>query len=66
MTTHTTTLHRSGGSDAFVLNKGYFARRNLLDWLFAALVLAGGRFKLDPARSAPAVAVAQSRWPGST
>ena len=44
MTTHTTTLHRSGGSDAFVLNKGYFARRNLLDWLFAALVLAGGLF----------------------
>jgi cytochrome c-type biogenesis protein CcsB len=44
MTTHTTTLHRSGGSDAFVLNQGYFARRNLLDWLFAALVLAGGLF----------------------
>ena len=44
MTTHTTTLHRSGGSDAFVLNKGYFARRNALDWLFAALVLAGGLF----------------------
>ena len=44
MTTHTTTLHRSGGSDAFVLNKGYFARRNLLDWLFAALVLVGGLF----------------------
>jgi cytochrome c-type biogenesis protein CcsB len=44
MTTHTTTLHRSGGSDAFVLNKGYFARRNLLDWLFATLVLAGGLF----------------------
>ena len=44
MTTHTTTLHRSGGSDAFVLNKGYFARRNWLDWLFAALVLAGGLF----------------------
>jgi cytochrome c-type biogenesis protein CcsB len=44
MTNHTTTLHRSGGSDAFVLNKGYFARRNWLDWLFAALVLAGGLF----------------------
>ena len=44
MTTHTTTLHRSGGSDAFVLNKGYFARRNALDWLFAAFVLAGGLF----------------------
>ena len=44
MTTHTTTLHRSGGSDAFVLNQGYFARRNWLDWLFAALVLAGGLF----------------------
>ena len=44
MTTQTTTLHRSGGSDAFVLNQGYFARRDLLDWLFAALVLAGGLF----------------------
>ena len=44
MTTHTTTLDRSGGNDAFVLNQGYLARRNLLDWLFAAGVLAGGLF----------------------
>jgi len=29
------------------LNEGYFARRNWLDWLFAALVLAGGLFALQ-------------------
>ena len=44
MTTQTTTLQNSGGQDAFVLHEGYFVRRNVLDWLFAALVLAGGLF----------------------
>ena len=44
MTTQTTTLQNSGGQDAFVLHEGYFVRRNVLDWLFAALVLAGGVF----------------------
>jgi cytochrome c-type biogenesis protein CcsB len=44
MTTQTTTLQSSGGQDAFILHEGYFVRRNLLDWLFAALVLAGGVF----------------------
>ena len=44
MTTQTTTLQNSGGQDAFILHEGYFVRRNVLDWLFAALVLAGGVF----------------------
>ena len=44
MTTQTTTLQKSGGQDAFILQEGYFVRRNVLDWLFAALVLAGGVF----------------------
>ena len=44
MTTQTTTLQNSGGQDAFILQEGYFVRRNVLDWLFAALVLAGGVF----------------------
>ena len=44
MTTQTTTLQNSGGQDAFLLHEGYFVRRNVLDWLFAALVLAGGVF----------------------
>lgn len=35
MNTATTTL---------TLNEGYFAKRNVFDWLFAALVLAGGLF----------------------
>ena len=41
---NTTTLHRSGANDSFVLNPGYFVRRNLLDWLFAALVVCGGLY----------------------
>jgi cytochrome c-type biogenesis protein CcsB len=44
MTTQTTTLKSSGGQDNFILHEGYFVRRNVLDWLFAALVLAGGVF----------------------
>ena len=44
MTTQTTTLQSSGGQDAFILHEGYFVRRNVLDWRFAALVLAGGVF----------------------
>ncbi|MEZ7847236.1 MAG: c-type cytochrome biogenesis protein CcsB [Polaromonas sp.] len=38
----TTRLKRSRANDSFILNEGYFARRNVLDWLFAALVLCGG------------------------
>ena len=44
MTPQTTTVQNSGGQDAFILQEGYFVRRNVLDWLFAALVLAGGVF----------------------
>ncbi|MES2189305.1 MAG: c-type cytochrome biogenesis protein CcsB [Pseudomonadota bacterium] len=42
----TTTLSAGRGSKAqtLSLNEGYFARRNLLDWIFAALVVAGGLF----------------------
>ena len=42
----TTTLSAGRGSSAqtLSLNEGYFARRNLLDWIFAALVVAGGLF----------------------
>jgi len=38
MNTATTTL---------TLNEGYFARRNWRDWLFAALVIAGGLFAFN-------------------
>lgn len=41
---NTITLKRSGAKDDFILNEGYFARRNLLDWLFAALVVCGGLY----------------------
>ncbi|MBI2727385.1 MAG: c-type cytochrome biogenesis protein CcsB [Polaromonas sp.] len=42
----TTTLSAGRGAAAqtLSLNEGYFARRNLLDWIFAALVVAGGLF----------------------
>ena len=30
------------------LNDGWLSRRNLFDWVFAALVLAGGVFALKP------------------
>ena len=37
---NTTTL-KAGGDSTLSLNKGYFARRNVLDWVFAALVAGG-------------------------
>ncbi len=40
----TTSLSRNTGNASFVLNAGYFSRRNWLDWLFAVLVVAGGVF----------------------
>lgn len=45
MNTTTTTLS-SRGTDASTisLQEGYFAKRSLADWIFAALVLAGGLF----------------------
>ncbi|WP_372826382.1 c-type cytochrome biogenesis protein CcsB [Polaromonas sp.] len=43
---NTTTTLSSRGTDATTisLHEGYFAKRNLTDWIFAALVLAGGLF----------------------
>ncbi|MFN3569846.1 MAG: c-type cytochrome biogenesis protein CcsB, partial [Polaromonas sp.] len=43
---NTTTTLSSRGTDATTisLQEGYFARRSLADWIFAALVLAGGLF----------------------
>ena len=43
--TTTLTAGRHSARDVTLdLNQGYFARRNLLDWVFAALVLAGGLY----------------------
>lgn len=39
MTTASTTVDTT-----LTLNEGYFAKRNLFDWLFAAIVIAGGLF----------------------
>ena len=43
---NTTTTLSARGSDASTisLQEGYFAKRNALDWVFAALALAGGLF----------------------
>jgi len=43
---NTTTTLSSRGNDATTisLHEGYFAKRSLMDWVFAALVLAGGLF----------------------
>ena len=37
----------SNASSTITLNEGYFVRRNWFDWLFAALVIAGGLFALQ-------------------
>jgi cytochrome c-type biogenesis protein CcsB len=37
---NTTTL-KAGGDSTLSLNEGYFAKRNVLDWVFAALVASG-------------------------
>ena len=43
--TTTLTASRHSARDVTLdLNQGYFAKRNLLDWAFAALVLAGGLY----------------------
>ena len=42
MTTATPT--NAAGTTSLVLNEAYFSRRNLFDWVFAALVVAGGLF----------------------
>jgi len=41
---NTSTLSADSGSKTLSLNEGYFARRNLLDWVFAVVVLAGGLY----------------------
>ncbi len=44
-TTTTTTLSsRGNNANTISLHEGYFAKRSLADWIFAALVLAGGLF----------------------
>ena len=53
-TSITTTLGTSdqrgvGDEPVFSLHEGYFARRNVLDWLFAALVIVGGLFEIGRA-----------------
>jgi hypothetical protein len=57
------------------LNEGFFARRNWLDWLFAAIVVAGGLFALqryaaymdvyEERHSCWAPSPARSGWAGS-
>ncbi|MES2415375.1 MAG: c-type cytochrome biogenesis protein CcsB [Pseudomonadota bacterium] len=42
--TTTLTAGRGAESRTLSLSEGYFARRNVLDWVFAALVVAGGLF----------------------
>jgi cytochrome c-type biogenesis protein CcsB len=34
----------NGATTTLTLNEGYFAKRNLFDWLFAAIVVAGGLY----------------------
>ena len=40
----TTTLAADKAGQTLSLNEGYFAKRNVLDWIFAALVVAGGLY----------------------
>ena len=42
--TQTVDLKKGQGDDALRLSPGYFARRNVWDWLYALLVVAGGAF----------------------
>ncbi len=43
-TATTTTVATRTALPSISLNEGYFAKRNVLDWIFAALVIAGGLF----------------------
>ncbi len=43
-TTTLTASRQAGQGNTISLHEGYFARRNALDWVFAALVLAGGLY----------------------
>ena len=40
----TSTLSANAADKTLNLSEGYFAKRNLLDWIFAALVVAGGMY----------------------
>ena len=40
----TSTLSANAADKTLNLNEGYFAKRNLLDWIFAALVVVGGMY----------------------
>ena len=40
----TSTLSADSSGKTLSLNEGYFAKRNVLDWVFAALVIAGGLY----------------------
>ena len=40
----TSTLSANAADKTLNLSEGYFAKRNLLDWIFAALVVAGGLY----------------------
>jgi len=44
ITTTLTAERRSDRNATLTLNPGYFAKRNALDWLFAALVIGGGLY----------------------
>ncbi|MDI1271498.1 MAG: c-type cytochrome biogenesis protein CcsB [Polaromonas sp.] len=44
MNTTTTLNSRTTDATTIILQQGYFAKRNALDWIFAALVLAGGLY----------------------
>ena len=46
MNTTTTLSSRTTDAATISLHQGYFAKRNLPDWLFAALVLVGGLYAL--------------------
>ncbi|MES2944899.1 MAG: c-type cytochrome biogenesis protein CcsB [Pseudomonadota bacterium] len=42
--TSTSTLTANGNNKTLNLNEGYFAKRNLLDWIFAVLVVVGALY----------------------
>ena len=42
----TSTLSANAADKTLNLSEGYFAKRNLLDWIFAAMVVVGGLYAL--------------------
>ncbi len=47
MNTATQSAHAETPNQTLSLNEGWFARRNVFDWLFAALLIVGGLFALQ-------------------